>query len=184
MVNDVKKDYFSWMLEKVGATKRRPSYFKLLNELYETEFEFYIEMDGNRYDDGIDLRYRYAYENNISYGEIAIEMDRQWCSILEMMVALAIDCEEHIMYDPEIGERTSYWFWGMIDSLGLTNQDDDHYKPATVKHVIKKFLKREYKPNGSGGLFTLKHPREDLRKVEIWYQLNWYLDEVIEGGRR
>lgn len=180
MVSELKKDYFYWMLKKVGAIGLRPSYLRLLEELFNTEFEFYIDMDANRYENGINLRYRYAYEKSISYGDMATELDHDWCSVLEMMVSLAIDCEEHIMYDPEIGDRTEKWFWGMIKSLGLMDQDDWHYDASKSRRIIKRFLKRSYKPNGEGGLFTLKHPREDLRNVEIWYQLNWYLDEMID----
>ena len=38
---------------------------------------------------------------------------------------------------------------------------------------------REYAPDGRGGLFTIRNCEEDLRKVEIWYQLCWYLDTII-----
>ena len=47
--------------------------------------------------------------------------------------------------------------------------------------VIKDFLNRDYKPNGRGGLFTIKNCDHDLRDVEIWYQLNWYLDSILGG---
>jgi hypothetical protein len=29
-----------------------------------------------------------------------------------------------------------------------------------------------------GGFFPLTHPNDDQRKVEIWYQMNAYLDEL------
>ena len=41
------------------------------------------------------------------------------CSVLEMMIALSMRCEEQIMDDPDIGNRTGQWFWDMIDNLGL-----------------------------------------------------------------
>ena len=179
-MRDLKQDYFEWMCKRVSVKRRKPSYHLLLDELNNTEFEFYIDMDSNRYDDGVDLRFRYGYECEIPFDVIAMQLDNEPCSVLEMMVALAIDCEEHIMFDPEIGDRTSYWFWNMIDSLGLKGMDDEHYNARKVRNIISRFLRRDYDPSGAGGLFTLKRPRKDMRKAEIWYQLNWYLDELIE----
>ena len=51
---------------------------------------------------------------------------------------------------------------------------------AYAKEVIFRFLHRQYKPNGEGGLFTLEHPKYDLRNEEIWYQAMWYLDENFD----
>ena len=185
MASDLKQDYFEWMVEKVGGYKHdRLSYRYLLEELNETSFEFYIDMDENRYADGISLRYRFGYENDIIYPIICKQLDIYDCSVLEMMVALAINCEEHIMYDPEIGNRTADWFWDMVDSLGLTEYSDRHFMESRVRNIIHKFITRSYSYNGSGGLFTLKHPKEDMRNVEIWCQLNWYLDELVDNERR
>ena len=189
MKRDLKREYFEWMLRKVGVTRRsRPSYYILCDELNSIEFEFYIDMDVNRYQDGLDLRFRFGYEEGINHETIINELDDHGCTVLEMMVALAINCEIHIMYDPEYGDRTSVWFSGMISSLGLDKYDDNHYDSDAVYKIVKRFLTRAYKPNGSGGLFTLKNPLKDMRTVEIWYQLNWYLNELIEeeshSGRR
>ena len=41
-----------------------------------------------------------------------------------MMIALAIRCEEHIMDDPDAGDRTGQWFWSMLVSLGLGSMDE------------------------------------------------------------
>ena len=38
-------------------------------------------------------------------------------------------------------------------------------------------LAREYSDNGHGGLFPLKNPKKDQRKVEIWYQMTEYINE-------
>jgi hypothetical protein len=48
-----------------------------------------------------------------------------------------------------------------------------------VDYVLDRFLDRDYEPDGRGGLFRVKHTDEDLRFVEIWYQMNWYLDELL-----
>ena len=77
-----------------------------------------IPMDGNRAEDGIDLRYRFGHEQHYSDAMVASFLDDRPCSVLEMMIALSIRCEEHIMDDPDVGNRTGQWFWSMIASLG------------------------------------------------------------------
>ena len=101
------------------------------------------------------------------------------CSVLEMMVALAIRCEETIMDNPAYGDRTAQWFWGMIRTLGLYSMTDDRFDQEYVDMVIDRFLNRDYEPNGEGGLFKINNCKYDLRKIEIWYQLCWYLDRFV-----
>lgn len=174
--NELNKRYFDWMCQKVCGKNRR--YKKLLRCLHSIDFTYTIEMDGNREAEGIDLRYRFAYEKDIDQAIIAAFIDDRPCSVLEMMVALCIHCEEHIMDDPAIGDRTSHWFYEMLQSLGLFDMTDSHYDEDYILEVIDRFLNRDYLPNGQGGLFTVKRPRRDLRTVEIWYQMMWYLCEV------
>jgi hypothetical protein len=100
------------------------------------------------------------------------------CSVLEMLIALAIRCEETIMDDASMGNRTGQWFWGMINNLGLGGMTDDIVDVGVVDSVIERFLARDYEPNGEGGLFTIRRCSEDLRTVEIWVQLLWYLDTI------
>lgn len=82
------------------------------------------------------------------------------------------------MDDPRKGDRTQQWFWGMVNSLGLGSMRDDIFDRGFVDYTINRFLNRDYEPNGKGGLFTIRNCDRDLRTVEIWYQLNWYLDTI------
>lgn len=178
--DELNNAYFEWMYQLVCDERdSEMSYRKLLYLLHDTDFNYTIPMDGNRAEDGTDLRYRFGYENAYDGPIIAAYLDDRPCSVLEMMVALAIRCEEHIMCDPDIGDRTGQWFWNMIDNLGLGDMDDEGFDKSYAERVIQKFLNREYKRNGEGGLFTVKHYRKDLRSVEIWYQMCWYLDENL-----
>ena len=136
-------------------------------------------MDGNRAEDGVDLRYRFGYEHNIETPVIAECLDDKECSVLEMMVALAVRCEEHIMDNPDVGDRTGKWFRDMIANLGLNGMTDDCFDRHYVERILHRFMSREYKRNGDGGLFTEHHNRIDMRFVEIWYQAMWYLDEEL-----
>ncbi len=179
--NELNKEYFEWMYQlvcKEGYSKRL-SYRKLLTHLHNTEFIYIISMDGNRAEDGIDLRYRFGYEHKYEHPIIAEYLDDRPCSVLEMLTALAIRCEEHIMDDPDMGNRTGQWFWNMISNLGLSSLDDTRFDSRYLNRIITRFLNREYKRNGEGGLFTVKNCKHDLRTVEIWYQMCWYLDDIL-----
>lgn len=173
--------YFEWMYQLVysGRYVGRSSYRKLLYLLHGTEFTYTIPMDGNRAEDGIDLRYRFGYEHDYDDSMIATYLDGRPCSVLEMMIALAIRCEEHIMYDPDIGNRTGQWFWSMVDNLGLGSMNDENFDRDRAEKTVSRFLNREYGRNGEGGLFSVKHCRADLRTIEIWYQMCWCMDENL-----
>lgn len=181
MKKDLINEYFDWMYQLVCKDTKGVSYRKLLCQLYDITFDYTIAMDGNRAEDGIDLRYRFGYEHNIEGSAIASHLDNKDCSILEMMVALAIRLEEHIMDNPDIGDRTCKWFLNMIANLGLDKMTDEYYDRHHVTQIINRFLNRKYKRNGEGGLFTVHHNRIDMRSVEIWYQAMWYLDEVLKN---
>lgn len=178
--DELNRLYFQWMCHHVYDEQysEKTTYHKLLHRLHEADFDYVLMMDGNRAEDGTDLRYRFAYEYSIDNRMAAAYLDDRPCSILEMMVALAIRCEERLMEDPDLGDRTGQWFWNMIVSLGLGGMTDAHYDANYVDMVIDRFLRREYKRNGEGGLFTVEHHPQDMRTVEIWYQLSYYLDEI------
>jgi len=153
------------------------SYRKLLAYLYDTEFTYTIPKDRNRAQDGICLRDRFIDYKR--YEPYMIEYIDGPCSVLEMMVALAIRCEESIMDDPLLGDRTAQWFWGMITSLGLGGMYDSLFDECLVRDIVMRFLNREYEPDGRGGLFTIRNPHRDMRDIEIWYQLNDYINAVF-----
>ena len=176
--NKIKSDYFNWMYDMMCEGRFAPeiSYRSLFEFLHEAEFTYFIPHDENRAEDGIYLRYRYCVRHGCEDLEHYLDGP---CSVLEMIVALAIRCEESIMDDTRYGDRTSQWFWGMISNLGLGSMTDNSFDEDYVKYCVERFLNREYAPDGRGGLFTIRNCEEDLRKVEIWYQLCWYLDTII-----
>lgn len=171
-------EYFNWLCSKVKTPDEDRSYRALLWNLQCTPFEYSIWRDGNREADGIELRYQFGSEKGVAESAVACLLDVVSCSVLEMMVALAIRCEQ-IMETPEMEGLSAAWFWDMIASLGLLPYDDAHYDQGSVDFILYLFQERRYRPNGAGGLFTLKHPPKDLTKVEIWYQAMWWLDEIL-----
>ena len=113
--NDEAK-YFNWLC---SFFLNEDKYWNLLTDLYNKEFVYIFVMDGNRAEDGINLRYRFEREFNYLPGSVTGYFGSKSCSVLEMMVALGLRCEETIMTDDHYGNRTSYWLNSMIISLGL-----------------------------------------------------------------
>lgn len=175
--NNVTIDYFDWMYNLVCRNRysKNISFKKVFSYLNDTKFTYSIRMDLNRAKDGTELRRRYANEFKIAniYDRICGP-----CSVLEMMIALAIRCEETIMDDENFGDRTDQWFWDMMKNLGLGHMDDDEFDEEYVSDVITRFLNRDYEPDGRGGLFFVRNCDIDLRDVEIWIQMLWYLDNI------
>ena len=173
----INNEYFEYLCELIDAKRfsKRVSYRKLLMHLHDIEFTWSVPYDDNRADDGIQLRRRFALmRNDMTLTDYILGP----CSVLEMMVALAVRCET-IMDDTSYGDRTGQWFWGMLVNLGLGSMIDARFDEEFVEYVIVRFLDREYEPDGRGGLFTIYHCDRDLRDVEIWHQLCWYLDSIV-----
>jgi hypothetical protein len=95
-----------------------------------------------------------------------------------MLIGLAIQIEGQLQSSFDEGDRTSQWFWTMLTNLGLNGLDDDNFDEETAEWFVNRFLNREYYPNGEGGLFVIERPFQDLREVDIWTQVNWYLGEM------
>lgn len=182
MQNIIEKHYFEWIRSLVINDKfyTSLSYTKLLNRLNEITFIPDNIYDNNRYNDGIEFRYIFGYANGYSNKEIKEKVDIRSCSMLEMMIALAYRIENQIMSDDEFGDRTGQWFWNMIVSLGLGTMSDDKYDEIKVNYILDRFMRKQYSPNGAGGLFTLNNCESDVRNEEIWTQAMWYLDENFD----
>jgi len=171
-------DYFDWMIYKIRDTHNHTHrYKKLLDLLHRTPFIYLMPMDENRYIDGLELRYRYAESTGNDFQMVNSYLKNEQCSVLEMMVALALRCEEHIMDNPAKGNRLSVWFWNMIDSLRLDSMIDRQFDEMYANSKIYAFLNRDYKSNGDGSLFTVRNPKQDMKDIEIWYQACLYLNE-------
>lgn len=182
MMTDYEKEYFEWLCnficdEEYENINRQRSYSKLLQHLHMRIFEPVVPRDEHRCVDGESLRMRFCNEMGY-YPDIQGQLTcGRPCSIFEMMLALALRCEETIMDDDDYGNRTGQWFWMMLVNLGLGHMSNVNYDEAAVDDILDRFINREYSPYGDGGLFTVKNPRQDMRSVEIWYQMCWYLSE-------
>lgn len=146
------------------------------------EFVWSVHNDENRALDGFDLRtifaYEYEYPLDFWCGYLP-----DYCSVLEMMIALARRCEVEIMHDPDYGDRTAIWFWEMMKNLELDYYNDSVFDKDPVKSrteidkILDIFLGRKYSREGKGNIFYVRNPFGNLTKTEIWYQMQYFLDE-------
>lgn len=165
--------YLTWLYSQVGdVQERNPShtYWRLLKQLYTTEFVWFIPNDDNRVEDGRCLRHEFLQNEGL------FPVDPNWmhlgCSMLEMLIGLS----RRLAFEAE-GEPAA-WFWKLIENVGLEYYNDNMpYQEEQVDEVLKRIIFRTYRRNGEGGLFPLRHAREDQTRVELWYQLNAYLIE-------
>ena len=167
-------DYYQWILDKIrGYAEPYFNYSLLLCELHSIEFTYGIMNDENRAIDGVNLRHEYMDEQNVP----DIFYHDSPCSVLEMMVGLAVRVDREIMRQP--GADNSYqWFWMMIDNLDLSRCTDEHFSSEYVRQQIGKWLGREFQRNGVGSPFPLKIKNcQDQRKQTIWAQMCGYLSE-------
>lgn len=178
--NRITDGYFSWMYNMVCRDISDRTYYELFNYLNLVAFEPIILMDTNRVDDGLGLRYRFADAKKLDCDDVTRAFAGKPCSVLEMMIALAKRCDETIMYDYSLGDRTSAWFWNMIDTLGLSDMDDSNFDALKAGHIMYIFMNRQYSKDGSGGLFKIHDDSKDMRNIEIWYQMYFYLDELVK----
>lgn len=162
--------YLTWLYSQVAEVKTRKSsstYWDLFRQLYSTEFTWFVPNDDNRAADGKELRREWA-------NQIDTPVDREWfclgCSFLELLIGLS----RRLEFETE--EGTEYWFWHLLDNLGLLGFNDrSHYSAEEVDTRTNVVMMRRYDRNGQGGLFPLNTPDRDQRDVELWYQLSTYL---------
>ena len=174
MPEPLDEQYLTWIYARIGdVNEKRPSktYWHLLRLLYCKEFVWLIPNDDNRVEDGRDLRYEFLDDAGLS-GNV----DPNWmglgCSVLELLIAMA----EHLTFVADGTVRN--WFWELLTNLGLSGYTDRGFDEQQVTDIVDRFIWRNYEPDGFGGIFPLKHPHEDQRGVELWYQLNSYVLEV------
>ena len=171
----VRNNYFDWLCELIGG---KGNHGLLLHKLFTTEFYWLVDFDDDRAKDGKDLRRTFL---NMIQSEDLTGLN--YVSVLEVLVALAISCEDNLMGNRDYGDRTPEWFWMMITNLGLQVYSDSNWSLESendIAYILDIWLSRKYQYNGVGGAFPLQICHTDQRKINLWYQLQAYLQENFE----
>ena len=85
----LRERYFQWICQ-IAMNGEAENHQRLLRFLFNKDYRYINPRDANRESDGIDLRYRYGYESDVPLSQITSELDDKPCSVLEMMLALAM----------------------------------------------------------------------------------------------
>jgi hypothetical protein len=174
-IEELDERYLTWLYGQVASVKTRPgahTHWELFRQMYETIFVAIVGHDENRVADGRDLRYEFLAETEDERGNL--DWMRLPCSMLELLIILS----RQLAF--EMDEEASSWFWHLVKVLDLERFNDleyDEYGQEIIEKTLERVIWRTYQPDGQGGLFPLRDPDRDMRKVELWYQLNAYLLE-------
>jgi hypothetical protein len=175
MDEPLEEQYFVWLYHQVASVRiKNPArtYWSLIRQLHQKEFDWFVPNDDNRVEDGRDLRYEFIKANHIHYTNSLTK--HGLCSMLEMLIGLS----RRLSFESE-GEPLR-WFWEMINNLELQDYTDAYYAncdKGIINRTLDRVIDRTYSPDGRGGLFPLASPFQDQREVEIFYQASAYLLE-------
>lgn len=179
------ENYFYWLCDTVGGAGK---YEKMLRILFNKDYYWLIAHDDDRVLDGIRLREIFSkffsYNSYLKLGQ---------CKVLEVLVSLAISCEDDIMHVSELGDRTYVWFWIMIENLGLTDArfEDKNMGQKEAQDVVDRvdfMLERKYGNDGIGSLFPVEGfesknaqiSKVHYSRLDLWTQLNRFMTRRLE----
>lgn len=164
----IEYDYFTWLTSQIEIPANNPhTYNDLFARMHETEFVWSgIPHDDDRIQDGLVLRNQFlnGRRHKFTYG----------ASVLEVLIALSI----RVAFTA--GGHPPFWAWQLIENLRL----DRRYDPFTagradrVDETLEALIWRTYRRNGQGGFFPLNNANEDQTKIDIWNQMNMYVNEI------
>lgn len=180
----LREDYLHWLeaqLKDEHSNTTR-SYWDLVTLMFDTEFTLdfdgAIAMDRNRVVDGKDLRMEYSYilhgSNRRQLGVANALLAMGPISFLEVLIGLS----RRLAF--VAGGSAPGWAWQLLGNLELHRMWDNLSvrKQRKVIEIMDVAIKRTYAPDGSGGFFPLAWTDDDQTRIELWYQLNSYVEEL------
>lgn len=159
----MRDDYYLWLDSLVNDGNHN----MLIRYLYEYPYRWQFTLDANRAAGGINLRSEFAYDQAIEVSDVHSGP----CSVLEMLIALSKRMVEILTMD------ICDWFWDLIHNLGLDRFDDSHFDENGVDYILNVWLNRAYDSHGNGSLFPLHAYGGDCRNLDIWGQMNAWIEE-------
>ena len=169
----LRREYLRW-LEAQLKDEHSPitSYWELTNLMFDTEFDWsLVPMDENRVVDGADLRIEFANEFNVPKSRM---LELNPVSFLEVLIGLS----RRLGF--VAGGSAPGWAWQLLGNLDMHRLSDPltRHKRRRALEIMTIVIERKYQPNGVGGFFPLSWPDEDQTRVELWYQLNAFAEEI------
>ena len=157
-------DYYIWLRDLVCCI---PPYNQLLKTLDSIEYRWVFTLDANRASGGINLRTRYADEHSVNEDDVRTGP----CTVLEMLIGVAEAMDDQLCCG------LAHCFWDLIGNLGLSVCTDQDFDEAYVIGIIENLLDHNYASDGEGSLFPLHEYHGDCRNLDIWSQMNAWINE-------
>lgn len=151
------------------------SFVDLLWLMHEKEFVWFVPNDDNRIADGLDIRKEWLQHVTVALDEDPVPGFDFPCSFLEVLLALS----RRMAF--QAGDPAEGWAWQFLINLDLNRMRDDlsKYKTRKADDIMETVIFRTYANDGAGGFFPLTHPRANQKKVELWYQMSAYIEEIL-----
>jgi hypothetical protein len=170
--------YLEWLYDQVRNEHgpQQKTYWDLMRLLLLKEFVWTVPNDDNRVEDGLDLRVEFVVEIGQRKARYADPRKHMIASASVLEVIIGISRRMAFL----AGGSPQGWAWTLIENLGLHRMHD----PLTprwaeqVDEALDRLIWRMYDFDGTGGFFPLAFPDRDQKEVEIWYQMNEYINEL------
>ena len=167
--------YFEWLVGIIDDGEH-DDMLPVLSYLWKKEFVWSNGMDANRAKKGIDLREEYA---DIYECRFTCDDRKEPCSVLEMLVRLAMDVENNVVGVPG-EERPDIWFWEWLENLKIDDRCTGRgYSKDYHDQCIDNWLDGNISRSGKRSPFPLKHSRANQRDKDIWMQCMAYVNEKM-----
>ena len=174
-MNDIRKEYRLHLMSLIlppehlgdGSDSTALYLFETLDEI---PFEVHVAMDKNRVMDALDTRDQWTKNDRMREEQLK----RTPVSLLEILVGLCLSLEyaRKNLTDHYEAERR---FYELLGNAGI-----HEYTPRwRILLAGTNVVNRNYAPNGEGGFFPCDRRicQQDMRKTELWMQMNEYLLE-------
>ena len=170
MSETLEKDYFEWLTSQIiiDGHRKVTMYTGMLELLHQKEFVWIVPNDDNRIGDSMDLRAEFLGGAHHSF--------QKGVSVLEVLVSLSRRMEFTVEGDAR------KWAGKLLENLDLHKMQDplSKRKVELIEEILETLVWRTYDRDGVGGFFPLAWTEDDQTKVELWYQMNAYVNEMPE----
>ena len=172
------KHYLCWLMNQLQIAGGGPGgYLHLCEVLQNCAFLSLVQMDENRREEAIDLRYEASGDiQDIVEGPFSYT-----CSVLELLVVMVRRMNYEMLdsqYESGIGRWTGEIFANAgFDAFTNARFEADENAVNEAKELISDIVYRRYGFDGEGGFFPLKNPKHDQRYCELLTQMNDYIAE-------
>lgn len=169
-----KEEYLQWLGAQLRDEHANPNktYWDLTIAMYAQPFSVTkVPMDDNRVADGMDLRVDFARLESIPSTRMPVLGP---CSFLEVLIALS----RRMAF--AAGGQAPGWAWQFLCNLELDRMSDPftRTKDRKTQEIMETVIWRSYSPDGRGGFFPLQRPDDDQTRLELWYQMHAYIEEL------